>query len=244
VKGELDAVVIGSSSVRHLLEVLAREESPYRAIAEWFDRRQRGFLQGGPTTEARPSLPSPSGHRRIRTDAPTWSIAERDMKQVLSEAVARTDWNAIKRRAEDATAQKIHRGPHLPLPDAQQPRSFLVDATVQFPDDVTDPKTGTLYIRAGSTVNPLDKVKLPYTLIFFNGHSQGQVQWVQRYLLAHEDRPMKLLVTEGDVGPLGRLLHRPVYWANQLMYERFGLVAVPSLVTQEGNRFRVQEIVP
>jgi len=46
------------------------------------------------------------------------------------------------------------------------------------------------------------------------------------------------------VGPLGRLLHRPVYWANQLMYERFGVVAVPSLVTQEGNRFRVQEIVP
>jgi conjugal transfer pilus assembly protein TraW len=244
VKGDRDAVVIGSTSVRHLLEVLAREESPYHAIAEWLDRRQRGFLQGGPTGESRPSLPMPSGHRRIRTDSPTWSIAERDMKQVLSDAVATADWTAIKRRAEHATARKLHRGPHLPLPDAQQPRSFLVDATVQFPDDVTDPKTGTLYIRGGSTVNPLDKVKLPYTLIFFNGHSQEQVQWVQRYLLAHDDRPMKLLVTEGDVGPLGRLLHRPVYWANELMYERFGLVAVPSLVTQERNRFRVQEIVP
>ncbi|MDI3461424.1 MAG: hypothetical protein OJF50_000245 [Nitrospira sp.] len=244
VKGDHDAVVIGSTSVRHLLGVLAREESPYRGLSEWFDRRQRGFLQGGPTSEPQPSLPMPSGHQRIRTDAPTWSIAERDMKQVLSEAVARADWNAIKRRAEDAMAQKIHRGPYLPLPDTQQPRSFLVDATVHFPDDVTDPKTGTLYIRAGSTVNPLDKVKLPYTLIFFNGNSQEQVQWVQHYLLAHEDRPMKLLVTEGDVGPLGRLLHRPVYWANQLMYERFGVVAVPSLVTQEGNRFRVQEIVP
>jgi type-F conjugative transfer system pilin assembly protein TrbC len=244
VKGDHDAVMIGSTSVRHLLEVLAREERPYRALAEWFDRRQGGFLQGGPTTEPRPSLPMPSGHQRIRTDAPTWSIAERDMKQVLSEAVARADWKAIKRRAEDATARKLHRGPHLPLPDAQQPRSFLVDATVQFPDDVTDPKTGTLYIKAGSTLNPLDKVKLPYTLIFFNGNSQEQVQWVQHYLLAHEDRPLKLLVTEGDIGPLGRLLHRPVYWANQLMYERFGLVAVPSLVTQEGNRFRVQEIVP
>jgi conjugal transfer pilus assembly protein TraW len=244
VKGDQDAVVIGSSSGRHLLEVLAREESPYRALAEWFDRRQQGFLQGGPTSEPQPSLPIPSGHRRIRTDFPTWSIAERDMKQVLSEAVARADWKAIKRRAEDATARKIHRGPQLPLPEAQQSHSFLVDATVQFPDDVTDPKTGTLYIRAGSTVNPLDKVKLPYTLLFFNGHSQEQVQWVQRYLLAHEDRPLKLLVTEGDVGPLGRLLHRPIYWANQLMYERFGVVAVPSLVTQEGNRFRVQEIAP
>jgi type-F conjugative transfer system pilin assembly protein TrbC len=211
VKGDRDAVVIGSTSVRHLLEVLAREERVYRALAEWFDRRQRGFLQGGPTSEPQPSLPMPSGHRRIRTDAPTWSIAERDMKQVLSEAVARADWNAIKRRAEDATARKIHRGPQLPLPGTQQPRSFLVDATVHFPDDVTDPKTGTLYIRAGSTVNPLDKVKLPYTLIFFNGHSQEQVQWVQHYLLAHEDRPLKLLVTEGDIGPLGRLLRRPVY---------------------------------
>lgn len=244
VKGDHDAVVIGSSSVRHLLEVLAREESPYRALAEWFDRRQRGFLQGGPTTESRPSLPRPSGHQRIRTDAPTWSIAERDMKQVLSEAVARADWHAIKRRAEDATARQIHRGPHLPLPETQQPRSFLVDATVQFPDDVTDPKTGTLYIRAGSTVNPLDKVKLHSTLLFFNGDSQKQVQWVQYYLLTHDDRRLKLIVTEGDIGPLGRLLQRPVYWANQLMYERFGLVAVPSLVTQEGNRFRVQEIVP
>lgn len=244
VKGDHDAVVIGSTSVRHLLEVLAREERVYRALAEWFDRRQRGFLQGGPTSEPQPSLPMPSGHQRIRTDSPTWSIAERDMKQVLSEAVARADWNAIKRRAEDATARKIHRGPHLPLPEAREPRSFLVDATVHFPDDVTDPKTGTVYIRAGSTVNPLDKVKLRSTLLFFNGNSQEQVRWVQQYLLAHDDRPLKLIVTDGDVGPLDRLLQHPVYWANQLMYERFGLVAVPSLVTQEGNRFRVQEIVP
>ena len=244
VKGEHDAVVIGWTSVRHMLEVLARDERPYRVLSEWFDRRQRGFLQGGPTSEPMPILPVPSGHRRIRTDSPTWSIAERDMKAVLSDAVTRADWNAIKRRAEAATVRKIHRGPQLPLPEAQQPRSFLVDATVRFPDDVTDPKTGILYIRAGSVVNPLDKVTLHSTLIFFNGNSEEQVRWVQHYLLAHDDRALKLIVTEGDVGPLGRLLHRPVYWANQLMYDRFGVVAVPSLVTQEGNRFRVQEIVP
>jgi len=244
VKGDHDAVVIGSTSVRHMLEALAREEEPYRALLEWFDRRQHGFLQGGPTTEPRPMLPMPSGHRRIRMESPTWSIVERDMQQVLSDAVARADWNAIKRRAEEATARRVHGGPNLPLLEVQKPRTFLVDATVQFPEDVRDPKTGAVHIRAGSTVNPLAQVTLPYALVFFNGKSREQVQAVQRYLLAHDSRTVKLIVTEGDVGPLGRVFQRPVYWANQLMVERFGVTAVPSIVMQEGNRFRVEEIVP
>jgi len=52
---------------------------------------------------------------------------------------------------------------------------------------------------------------------------------------------VKVAVTEGDMAQAMKALDHRVYWADAYLLQRFGVVAVPSVVKQEGERLKVQE---
>jgi conjugal transfer pilus assembly protein TraW len=159
----------------------------------------------------------------------------------MKEGLAEVDWEKVRQHEEEMLKGKLHRGPGLKLPDAQSPRTFLVDMTMEYPEDITDPTSKTILVKAGARVNPLQKVTWPYAMIFLNADNQDQVRWAQRYLDAHDRMYVKVAVTEGDIAEAMKALEHRVYWADTYLLQRFGVVAVPSEVKQEGERLKVQE---
>jgi conjugal transfer pilus assembly protein TraW len=106
--------------------------------------------------------------------------------------------------------------------------------TMEYPEDITDPTSKTILVTAGARVNPLQKVKWPYAMIFLNADNQDQVRWARRYLDAHDRMYVKVAATEGDIAEAMKALEHRVYWADTYLLQRFGVVAVPSVVKQEG----------
>jgi len=231
----------GAGSVESLLRMLASHDRQLDSWVGWLKRRQQGFLQGGPTTEPRPTLPVIRANHKVAGEYQTFQIAERDMITVMKEGLAKVDWERVRQHEEEALKGRLKRGPGLKLPDAQSPRTFLVDMTVEYPEDITDPTSKTILVTAGARVNPLQKVKWPYAMIFLNADNQDQVRWARQYLDAHDRMYVKVAVTEGDIAQAMKALDHRVYWADAYLLQRFGVVAVPSVVKQEGERLKVQE---
>ena len=242
VKDEKFMVASGASSVAHLLALLSQEQARLKPWGEWFERRHRGFLQGGPTEEAPPLLPTIERSVKVWADARGADIAERDMIDVMKERLAKADWPDIQRRSGDALKRQFAKGPGLALPHAEEARVVLVDPTVEYPEDIKDPTTNTVLIKSGTKINPFDKVRWIRTLVFFDGTSSSQVGWVQQYLKEHDPKFVKLIISDGDVQKVMEQLHQRVYWANPLLVSRMGVGAVPSIVSQLGRHLRVEEV--
>jgi len=242
VKDEKFLVASGASSVAHLLTLLSKEQAGVMPWVEWFERRHRGFLQGGPTEEAPPPLPTMERSVKVRADARGTDIAERDLIDVMKERLAKADWPDIQRRSGEAIKRQFAKGPGLALPHVDVARVVLVDPTVEYPEDIKDPTTNTVLIKAGTKINPFDKVRWIRTLVFFDGSSPAQVDWVQQYLKEHDAKFVKLIISDGDVQKLMDQLHQRVYWANPLLVSRMGVGAVPSVVSQLGRHLRVEEV--
>lgn len=242
VKDEKFLVASGGASVAHLLTLLSKEQAGVMPWIEWFERRHRGFLQGGPTEEAPPPVPTIGQSVKVQGDARGADIAERDMIDVMKERVAKADWPDIQRRSGDALKRQFAKGPGLALPHAEEARVVLVDPTVEYPEDIKDPTTNTVLIKSGTKINPFDKVRWIRTLVFFDGTSSSQVGWVQQYLKEHDPKFVKLIISDGDVQKVMEQLHQRVYWANPLLVSRMGVGAVPSIVSQLGRHLRVEEV--
>ena len=242
VKDEKFLVASGAASVAHLLMLLAKEDASVTPWVEWFERKHRGFLQGGPTAEVPPPIPPIMRSANVRSEVRGFEIAERDMIDLMKERLAKADWPDIQRRSGEALKRQFEKGPGLALPHATDNRIVLVDPTVEYPDDIKDPTTNTVLIKSGTKINPFDKVRWIRTLVFFDGTSPCQMGWVQQYLKKHDAKFVKLIISDGDVQNVMEQLHQRVYWGSRILVDRMGVRAVPSVVSQSGRQIQVEEV--
>ncbi len=123
----------------------------------------------------------------------------------------------------------------LGVPPAEEERTRYVNPSVNVPNPVYDLE-GKIVSPAG-TVNPLEYVPLSKPILFLR---EDQVEGLLKKI--KEKKPL-LLLTDGDVRAASSLAGRTVYRANPLILERLQVDKTPSLVTQEGLRLRVKEMV-
>ena len=181
---------------------------------------------------------SAANARELGTVEATYAIAEKDARVEIEQKAKSIDWSkVIKRKPIEE-----YNGPEdrMSLPRAARDRSFPVDMTYTLQIDIPDGKGGILYPK-GYTFNPLDYISFAKTLVVINGNDQEQVKW----FAASEFRgrvDVMLLLTEGHYGRLEKKLDVPLFYADSQIVERLHLVAVPSVVKQEGKEMVVREI--
>lgn len=241
VQGEHYHSAVGTASVTHLFGLLAKEEPALRPFASWLAQRDTGWLQGGPTETPQPAVPDLRVSRQLKSAFPTVAIAETDMLQLVTEKVAKTDWQVVQRKGVDMVKRKLARGPGLQAPRASAARTFRVDLTTEFPDDIKDPSNNRILVKAGTRVNPLSKVVWPHTMVIVNATDPEQVQWLQRYMAEHPKVLLKLAVTAGAIEPLMTTVQHRVFWMTDELMQRFKIAALPSVVRQVGSELEVRE---
>lgn len=127
----------------------------------------------------------------------------------------------------------------------QTARTFYVDPTFVLDRNIHDDR-GRMLFAAGTRKNPLEIVSLTKYLLFFDGRDKRQVARARELMAFYRGRkmPVKPILVGGSYLDLMQAWRTPVYYDQQgLLTRRLGIAQVPALVTQEGLRLRIDELV-
>jgi conjugal transfer pilus assembly protein TraW len=122
-------------------------------------------------------------------------------------------------------------------------RTFFYNPAVTLDYNITDDK-GAIIVPAGTTVNPLDTMRLTETLIFFDGNDPRQVRYVREEEKKSESR-WKLVLVGGSPSELMKQWHTRVYFdQGGRLVAKFGITQVPATVSQDGDLLKIHEFIP
>lgn len=166
----------------------------------------------------------------------TWDVGERDIREIIAEQIAKADWDSVQ--DELVESAKSHTANLMPneLPAASETRTRWIDPSITVKEDVYAPieqEDGSyaweVIVPAGSKVNPLSHVTPIDNMLFFDGRDPEQVKFALDAQRNHI-YDLVLVMTAGDPGALSDHIQRPVYYANTLLMDRFGIERTPSLL--------------
>ena len=178
---------------------------------------------------------------------PTYPIAEEHLlKMIETRLRAKEQSGELARIQEQIVArgkQAVLAPPPLQLPVVAVPRTFYVDPTYVLDRNIAD-GSGHLLFAAGTRANPLDIVSMSRRLLFFDGRDERQVAMAERLAKGETAKTIPVLVG-GSYLDLMRRWKVPVYYDQRgVLVKRLRIERVPALVSQEGRRLRVDELVP
>jgi len=124
---------------------------------------------------------------------------------------------------------------------ATESREWIFDPSISWPDDLRD-QNGKVFYRAGTKVNPLDKISLTRALIFIDGSDEEQVDWALKQYSSRKGKA-KIILVKGRIIDLMRTKKVRLYFdQNGLLTKKFSIRAVPAFVEQEGKMLKVKEV--
>lgn len=178
----------------------------------------------------------------------TSPILEEDLIAALKRRFNEFDWKGGMQRAQDRfwSIQK-----EQPVVDATRNRRRLFDPSVEVQDDLVT-AAGTVLMRKGDRINPLESMPLDDTILVFDGTQEEHLKWVEEQLKTVSTKNYWLVTTRVDVendngwGSFTSMMERfndRVFFLLPGQMERMGLEKVPSRITQAGNLLQIDEFL-
>ena len=174
----------------------------------------------------------------------TFVISEMDFMEYIQNKISTLkesgEWDRVQNQFKETVKTHINRPTPLHLPRAVVNKMWLFNPSVTVPYDVTNTQ-GAVIVPKGTTVNPLDRVSLSSTLLFFNGDDKEQVAWAVLEQTKHSK--VKLILTSGSVKDTVNQMKQAVYFdLNGFLCGKFKITHLPARVAQVGNRLQVTEV--
>lgn len=170
-------------------------------------------------------------------------VIEQDIREVIMRRLHAMEVSGELERRKQAIQQRVAEHVMRPKPLNLEPTStpsvFHVDPSITVNQDVFLPD-GTLAARAGTRLNPFETIHFSKTLIFFNGDDKAQLAWVKAH---YQDYQMvKFILTGGDIRDASERFGRVYFDVDGKLSQQLHLRHVPSVVSQDGLVWRIQEI--
>lgn len=183
----------------------------------------------------------------LGTIGPTYPIAEQNLLDFIMARLREKERSGELQRMEDlakARATQSIRSPK-PVPGlhrAETARTFYFDPTFTVDRNITD-ESGRLLFPAGMKKNPLDVISLSKHLLFFDARDPRQVAQAKELIDVYQGRVKPILVG-GSYLDLMKSWNRQVFYDQEgTLVRKLGITAVPAIVSQEGSRLRIDEVV-
>ncbi len=142
---------------------------------------------------------------------------------------------SVSKKIEKSYAK--HSSVSLNVPSATEERVRYVNPSVNVRNPLYD-HTGKVISPSG-VVNPLDHVSLSKSIMILR---EDQLKRVIEEISKSGEKPIFIL-TDGDIKRASSLAGQIVYKASPFMLRRLQVEKVPSLVTQEGRKLKVKEVI-
>lgn len=168
------------------------------------------------------------------TVAATYPVKELDIAELIKRRAHLLE-NEMNKFIESGTVAKKFILTHYDkqFNKAEKKKIYYIDPTYTVPKDILDHR-GIVVIKAGTSVNPLDMVKIG-KYIFINGNHPEEVK------LALQGNYRSIILMSGDALKLGQQHHVPFYHVNDELIQLFQIKRVPLIIEQEGRLIRATE---
>jgi conjugal transfer pilus assembly protein TraW len=183
----------------------------------------------------------------LGTLGPTYEIREPHLlnfiEQRLRDKERSGELQRLTKEAQARGVDAVTRPQPVPnLRPTETARTFYFDPTFTLDRNIVDAQ-GRLLFAAGTRKNPLEVVSLSKRLLFFDARDRRQVTRASD-LMARYSGKVKPILTGGSYLDLMKAWRVPVYYDQQgTLTQRFGIRQVPALVSQEGSRLRIDEVL-
>ena len=167
-----------------------------------------------------------------------YEIKEEDMLSYVRRKAGAIDMQALRESMEKKFEESYaeHSLVSLDVPSATEERVRYIDPSVVVRNPLYD-HTGKMISPAG-IVNPLDHISLSKSIILLR---EDQLKRALKKINGNGEKPI-LILTDGDIQRASSLAGQIVYKASPFMLRKFQVEKVPSLVTQDGRKLRVEEL--
>ena len=188
------------------------------------------------------SSPMISFGRNLGVVGKTYPFIEKDALSEIEDRAKQVDWAKHMANLEGKLVKFRPKMQELPRVVANRVR--LVDTTYTLDVDVPDPRdpSRVLYPK-GFTFNPFQYMSLPGCIVFVDASDKKQLSWLSKSPYPKEVMT-RILLTGGDVGQMEEVYGRPFFYADNMLVDRLGVMAVPSAACQKGVQIEVQEFLP
>ena len=167
----------------------------------------------------------------------TWPIIEQDIRAMMVESAARTDWSDTKDAVKASAETYAARLPKRKLPVADRTQTVWMDPSIEIKSDIQAPVTQTsgalawqTLLPKGTRVNPLATVHPVTAMFLFDGSDPDQLKLVQQVLSREPNRIVPVEAGAGDLKKSTEALQRAVFYASDAMVERFNVKYLPTLI--------------
>ena len=211
-----------------------------RRSASWVRRRVRAFV-------AAFALSGVANAQDLGIIGPVYEIAEPNLLEVIHAKLRSADAAGVLARLQQDAQRNVRQAIEAPKAVAsvtrtRSARSYFYDPRIVVPYAITD-ADGKIIVASGSRVNPLDTVSLSKSLLFFDARDADQVARARSILEQHHGK-VKLILTGGSYLDLMRRWQVPVFYDQKgMLVEKLGIQHVPALVSQDGKRLRIDELL-
>lgn len=178
---------------------------------------------------------------------PTYPIGEPHLLDFIQQRLQQKEHSGELKRLEEGARQRGVKSVTNPAPvpglrATTVARTFHYDPTLVLDRNILDDQ-GRMLFPAGTRTNPLEIVALSKRLLFFDARDPRQVRQARRLIDAHGGRVKPILVG-GSYLDLMKAWHERVYYdQNGALTRQLGIAQVPALVSQDGLRLRIDELV-
>ena len=227
------------------------ELSPHLQTSGQAGQRQRALARGTHLRTVIAAIALLAGQladaRDLGVIGPVYAITEPSLIEVIQAKLREMQANGGLERLQRESQARIHREVEQPTPvagitRATKARSFHFDPSIEVPYPITDSE-GRVIVAPGTRVNPLDTVSLSRPLLFIDARDTAQLDRAQR-LLGERKGQLKVILTGGSYLDLMRRWKLPVFYDQQgHLTTQLGIRQVPALVTQDGKRLRIDELL-
>ena len=184
----------------------------------------------------------------LGTIGPVYPIQEPHLLDFIRKRLQEKERSGELKKLEEQARERAVNAVRQPTPVAgikttETARTFYYDPTLTLDRNVVDDR-GNLLFAADTRKNPLEIVSLSKHLLFLDGRDKRQVQRA-RELIAFYGGRVKPILVAGSYLDLMKAWRTPVYYDQQgVLTRRLGIKQVPAIVSQEGRRLRIDELVP
>lgn len=192
-------------------------------------------------------LPLSAPAEDLGTIGPTYPVREESLLEVIHKRLREKERTGeLKKLLDLAKARSVesvvHPKPIQGVKAGEVARTFYYDPTFTLDRHILD-SHGKVLFPAGTKKNPLEVVSMSKHLLFFDARDQRQVTRV-RALIDHYQGRIKPILVGGSYIDLMQRWRIPVYYDQHgLLTRRFQITQVPAIVSQEGMRLRIDEMV-
>ena len=178
---------------------------------------------------------------------PTYPIAEQNLLDEIMARLRDKERRGELKKFEEQARARATRAVMSPTPvpglrRVESARTFYFDPTFTLDRNIVD-ENGSLLFPAGTRKNPLDVVALSKHLLFFDARDPRQIARARELIDLYQGKVKPILVG-GSYIDLMKAWNQPVFYDQDgVLVRKLGISAVPAVVSQEGARLRIDEVV-